>query len=130
MIAGMIVYCCNDLMFATRIRATAEAMAIPSRPGRDAAALQARLDQVDDGRLNDPVTGVLVDLDTPNAIDLIKQVKTHQPQLPVVAFGSHVLTELLQEARTAGADFVMSRGSFTANLKDILERFRDEPEAE
>lgn len=118
----MIVYCCHDLMFATRISATAESMAIPTRPGRSAAALQARLDQADDGRLNEPVTGVIVDLDTPDAIDLITQVKTHDKAMPVVAFGSHVMTELLQNARQAGADFVMPRSMFTSSLKDILTR--------
>lgn len=123
----MIVYCCNDLMFATRISATAEAMAIPTRPGRSPEALQARLDQIDDGRLNQPVTGVIVDLDTPAAIDLITQVKKHDGNLPVVAFGSHVMTELLQNARHAGADFVMPRSMFTNNLKDILDRLHQPP---
>jgi hypothetical protein len=42
----------------------------------------------------------------------------------VLAFGSHVMTDLLQAARDRGADFVMSRGAFTSNLPDILDRFR------
>lgn len=122
----MIVYCCSDLLFSTRIRATAESMGIASRPGRDAAALTARLDQVDDGRCNDPVTGVLIDLDVPEALELISHAKAHATNVPVVAFGSHVMTDLLQNARTRGADFVMARSMFTNSLMDILERFRSE----
>lgn len=121
----MIVYCCTDLIFATKIRSTADSLEIISRPARDPAALQNRLDCVDDGKPNDPVTGVIVDLDLGDtALELIRQAK-HQAgdtPPPIVAFGSHVMTALLQDAETAGADFVLPRSSFTANLPSILER--------
>jgi len=120
---GMIVYCCPDLIFATRIRATAEAEGVPSRPARDAQALRKRLDQVDDGKRNEPVTGVIVDLDLgADAIAMIEQVKQHDAALPVVAYGSHVAFEILQQAKDGGADFVMPRSQFTATLGDIVKR--------
>ncbi len=120
----MIVYACSDLIFSTRIRAGAEALGVPSRPARNADALQRRLERVEDGKLNDPVTALLVDLDLGDAgLDLIGQTKAHDPAIPVVAFGSHVATEILAGARQRGADFVMARSAFVANLNDILQRF-------
>ncbi len=121
----MIVYCCPDLLFATRIRSTAQAMSIPTRPARDAAALQARLDRVDDGKGNDPVSGVIVDLDLGEAgLALIEQTKHHAAGVAVAAYGSHVATDMLERARTSGADFVMPRGAFVASMPVVLERLR------
>ncbi len=121
----MIVYACPDLFFASKIRATADAMKIASRPTRDAQALRNRLEQIDDGRLNEPVTGVVIDLGLgDDALELVRQAKTHSATLPVVAYGSHMATQQLQEARAAGADFVMANSQFTANLEAVLERLR------
>jgi hypothetical protein len=120
----MIVYACQDLIFATKIRSTAEALGVPSRPARDAEALRKRLERVDDGKLNEPVTGVMIDLDLgETGLALLRQVKARDATIPVVAFGSHVATEILQAARADGADFVMPRSAFTASLPALLERF-------
>lgn len=120
----MIVYSCRDLIFATKIRSTAEALGLPSRPARHAEALRCRLEQIEDGKLNEPVTGVLIDLDLEDdALALIEQVKAHDPHVPVVAFGSHVAVSILDSARERGADFVLARSAFTSNLPDILRRF-------
>ena len=125
----MIVYCCQDLIFATKIRSTAEALNLPTRPARDETALQNRLDQVEDGKLNEPVTGVLIDLELGEAgLALLDRVKKHATPTPVVAFGSHVATEILNKARERGADFVMPRSMFTANLPAILERLSGKAE--
>ena len=103
----MIVYCCHDLLFATKIRSTAEAIGIPNRPARDREALQKRLDCIDDGKTNEPVTAVLIDLEMGVAgLDLLAQSKAHDRQLPVIAFGSHVATDVLQAAHDRGADVV------------------------
>jgi len=119
----MIVYCCSDLIFATKIRSTADSLGIASRPARNGKMLTDRLDQVDDGKTNDPVVGVLVDMDLgATALELIKLVKSRESGPPVVAFGAHVATELLAGATQQGADFVMPRGAFTAQLPAILER--------
>lgn len=120
----MIVYCTSDLIFATKIHATAEAMGVPSRPARSGDMLQQRLDCIDDGKLNDAVTGVLVDLSLgDDAAAMIRQAKAANPDIPVVAFGSHVATALLQSARDAGADFVMARSQFVAVLPQLLEKY-------
>lgn len=122
----MIVYACADLIFATKIRATAESLGVVTRPTRDAAALQKRLDRVDDGRANDPVSAVIVDTELGEAAPaLIRQAKAHDPNLPVLAFGSHVAVDVLAAAKEAGADAVMPRSAFTAKLPALLEKYRE-----
>ncbi|MCE9592420.1 MAG: hypothetical protein K8S99_18090 [Planctomycetes bacterium] len=119
----MITYACQDLIFATKIRSTAETLGVPCRPTRDPAALGNRLNRVEDGKLNEPVTGLLIDLEMGEAgLALLDQIKAFDAKIPVVAFGAHVATEVLDAARERGADFVMARGMFTANLPDILKR--------
>jgi hypothetical protein len=117
----MIVYCCHDLIFATKIHSTAEALGLVCRPARDVAALSARLDRVDDGKANDPVTGVVVDLTIGDmAFDLIDFAKRHPGAPTVIAFAPHVETRMLAEAERHGADRVLPRGAFTAQLPDLL----------
>ncbi|MEQ9454131.1 MAG: hypothetical protein RLN76_06005 [Phycisphaeraceae bacterium] len=123
----MIVYACADLIFATKIRATAEALGIVSRPARDSEKLQARLDRVDDGKPNGAVKAVLIDLDLgQDALPLIRLSVNHPAQPVVVAFGAHVAVDLLRAAAEAGADPVMARGAFTGQLPDLLQRW-DQP---
>lgn len=120
----MIVYCCHDLLFATKIRSTAEAIGVPNRPARDAQALEKRLDQIEDGKLNEPVTAVIIDLEMgSSSLALLAQTKTHNAHIPVITFGSHVATDVLQAAHDAGADIVIARSQFTASLPAILERY-------
>lgn len=117
----MIVYCCNDLIFATKIRSTADSLGVLTRPVRNSAMLDARLHTVDDGKPNEPVSAVMVDLDCgEDGISLITQAKAHDSAIPVVAFGSHVATELLRAARDAGADTVLPRSAFTVKLPALL----------
>lgn len=122
----MIVYCCADLIFATKIRATCESLGLVSRPARDAKMLQNRLDRVDDGKPNGPVSAVLIDLDLGEAaLPLIAQCRAHASPPRVVAWGPHVLVDLLKSARQAGADPVLTRGAFTSNLPELLSQLTD-----
>ena len=117
----MIVYSCADLIFATKVRSTCDALQATSRPARNAAMLQKRLDRVDDGKANDPITLLLIDLDIgESALALIEQARAHDTELPIIAWGPHVAVDLLKAAGEAGASDVMTRGSFTAKLPDIV----------
>jgi hypothetical protein len=44
--------------------------------------------------------------------------------IPTLGFVSHVRTDLIQAAQQAGADEVLPRSAFTAQLPEILERGR------
>ena len=119
----MIVYACSDLIFSTKARSTGESLNLPMRQVRGVEALDARLHQVDDGYLNEPVWAVLIDLDLGDSgLALIEHAHGHDPKLPIVAFGSHVATDILQAAQDRGAT-VMPRGQFTAQLPQILRHF-------
>ncbi|MFK7789112.1 MAG: hypothetical protein AB8C95_06380 [Phycisphaeraceae bacterium] len=117
----MIVYCCADLIFATKVRSTCDALSAVSRPARNAEMLQKRLDQVDDGKPNDAITLLLIDLDIGEpALELIQQARASKPDLNIITWGPHVAVDLLNRAGQAGASDVMTRGSFTSKLPEII----------
>lgn len=114
----MILYCAADLIWATKIRATAEAVGVSSRPVRDLAMLEARL-------ADSPVRGLVVDLEAPAGLELIRRLRgpgagERERAVAVVAFGPHVELERFQAAREAGAERVMARGAFDRGLGQIL----------
>ena len=119
----MIVYLAADLIWATRIKGVADHLGLPCRPTRDCAMLEARL-------ADSPVSGFVADLDAGDrAIELIRLVREFEASqrasgrsaaIRILAFGPHVATDLLQQARDAGADDVLPRGSFDRNLPDLL----------
>ena len=118
----MIVYCCADLIFATKVRSTCDALGAVSRPARNPEMLQRRLDRVEDGKPNDAVTLLLVDLDIgASALELIQQARAHDAELKIIAWGPHVAVDLLNAAGQAGASQVLTRGSFTTKLPEIIQ---------
>jgi hypothetical protein len=121
----MILYCAADLIWATRIKATADSMGIPCRPARSVEMLEARL-------LDSKVRAVIVDLDAPEAALLIirslRGTDGHTGldeagAIQILAFGPHVATELFQQARQAGADRVFARGAFDRQLPELLQEY-------
>lgn len=115
----MIVYEAADLIWATRIKSTADQLGIPCRPVRSVEMLEARLADSD-------VRAMIIDLDNPEVgLELIRTVRerestTNGTRIRVLAFGPHVAKQLFQEARDAGADEVLPRGAFDRSLPDIL----------
>ena len=130
----MIAYLASDLLWASKIKATADALGLPCRPVRSIEMLEARL-------ADSEVRALVVDLDAPadTVLAMIRRVKraTHPTgsgapsptpnglstaPIHVLAFGPHVNRDRLQAARDAGADDVLPRGAFAAHLEDILLR--------
>jgi len=112
-------------MFSTRVRAAADDAGLTARPVRTTDMLQRRLARVDDGKANDPVTSVIVEIDdTDLPIELIRLARQHDAELPIIAFGPHVEVEALRAAGEAGAQPVMTRGSFHRELPAIIDRLR------
>ncbi len=114
----MILYCCADLLWATKIKSTAEALGLAARPVRNLDMLAARL-------ADSPVKALMVDLEAgPVAIELVAHLRGHADPataaLPILAFGPHVNVEGLMGAKAAGASSVMARGALNANLPQIL----------
>ena len=108
----------NDLFFYSKIRQTTQQLGMELAPGDDEKLPQ----QVSD---RSPGT-VLVEL-TPGralerALTSVRALKADPAirDVRVVAFGSHVQTDVLNAARDAGCDEVYARSEFTARLPDIL----------
>lgn len=125
----MIAYFASDLVWATRIRATAEGLGIASRPVRSLEMLDARFADSD-------VRALIVDLDDPEtAMALIRRARQQgsapnssqpptadrsPPPLRIAAFGPHVEAEAFRAARDAGADLLLTRGQFHGSLAELL----------
>ncbi len=107
----VVVYAGRDLLFATRIASTARAAGLGSASVRDAASLSAAL------AASPPPTCLVVDLDQGDAaLTLIAHARAAAPDLRIVAFGPHVDRDLLVAAAEHGADTVLPRSRFVADM--------------
>ena len=106
---------CTDLIFSTKITGTAKSLGVPFAVVRTLEKLREQL-------AAHPIATFIVDLnaDRVNAIEAVRVAKAHAPSPRVVAFLSHVQVELAQEAGNAGADEVLARSGFVAQLPAIL----------
>lgn len=119
----MILYLAADLIWATKIKSTADSLGLSCRPVRTPEMLEARLgDQIQ----GDPIAALILDLEKPDeALAMIARLRSPGPDgaqrhIRILAFGPHVLKDLFQKARDAGADEVLPRGAFDHSLPEIL----------
>jgi CheY-like chemotaxis protein len=110
----MIVAILDDLLFGSKIRAATEAA------GRGVTFVRHG------GRVEDAVrvagaSLVIVDLARAGAADAIRAVRSIDgARIPIVAFASHLRADLIAEARAAGADRVLARSAFVAELPTLV----------
>ena len=100
----------RDLMFSSRISATARSAGTPVTLLRDPAALAG----IAGGRL-------IVDLNQPGALDAAIAWKEASGG-DVIGFVSHVDADTIARAKAAGIDEVMPRSRFVTVLPDLLRR--------
>ena len=98
----------RDLMFSSRIGATARAMNAPVTLLRDPAALEGK-----------PGSRLIVDLNQPGALEAALAWKRNSSG-EVVGFVSHVDSETVARARAGGIDRVMARSQFVNVLPQLL----------
>jgi len=105
----------TDLIFATKIRGTAEALGSSVKLVRDAAGLSAALGE-------GGVRLVIVDLNAErvDAAAIVRSAKAGAGAPRVVAYFSHVQGELARAAREAGADEVLARSAFVERLAGLV----------
>jgi DNA-binding NarL/FixJ family response regulator len=113
----MVLVAVEDLLFSSKIRATAKQAGVELTFARTPDTILAQ------ARALKPTLAIF-DLDCARCepIETIAAIK-QDPALAAirtVGFVSHVHTAIIDAARAAGADDVMPRSSFAGNLADIL----------
>jgi CheY-like chemotaxis protein len=107
----------DDMFFASKIRATAEASGVNIKFYRHIDALLAAAGEV----IPDLI---VVDLHNQKLVptDLARQLKSDErlQAVPLLGFFSHVQTELQRQAAKAGYDQVVPRSVFARDLEKIL----------
>jgi CheY-like chemotaxis protein len=105
----------DDMFFAAKIRATAEALGVTIVFPRSKQSLFEKLAEATPAL-------VLVDLHNQklDPLDLARELKASTQNIPLLGFFSHVETELQRNAMAAGFDRVIARSVFSRDLADIL----------
>ncbi len=107
----------EDMIFAAKIRATAEQLGVNVEFPRTDAALLAVAHAV-------PPALILVDLHTTRhdfaALAAALKADPALAGVPLIGFFSHVNLELMQRARAAGFDRVLARSGFVKQLPELL----------
>ncbi len=105
---------CDDLLFSSSIQGHARHLGLDLRTARTPTDL-VTLAQSCKPRL------VLVDLHAPglSIADMARALKEISTPA-IVAYGSHVQSEVLQQAREAGCDLVLPRSRFVADMPSQL----------
>ena len=111
--SASVVAVVSDLIFATKITSTAATLGVTVKVVRSLDQLSTRLSEDADAM-------VLVDLEA-DGLDGVAAVSLcRESDRKVIAFGSHVRTDLLAAARDAGADEVLPRSAFATRLAALL----------
>ena len=98
-------------MFSTRVRDAAASLGHHCEMVGRAADVPSRLDGTD---------LVIIDLMVPGGGALEAVEAARSAGVAVVAYGEHVRADVLQAARDAGADDVLTRSEFTRRLPALL----------
>ena len=108
----------DDLFFQMKIAETAKQLGVEFKVACNPAGLN--------GLLAPPTKLVIVDLNArSNPLATIQDLCATHKELRVLAFLSHVQTDLAAQARAAGCTEVMPRSTFTQNLATILAAAKD-----
>ena len=105
----------DDMFFASKIRATAEAVSVNVSFPRSKEALIEKLTQ-------NPPDLIIADLHNQrlDVVELAKEIKEQKPEVPLLGFFSHVEVELQRKALSSGFDQVIPRSVFARDLGQIL----------
>ena len=115
---GRVVALMDDLFFQMKVAETAKHLGVEFKVATTTDALL--------GLLEAPTKLVIIDLNARSQpVATIERLRATHKELPIVAFLSHVQTELAAQARAAGCSNVMPRSLFTQNLATILQAAKD-----
>jgi len=114
----------DDMFFASKIRATAEALGVNVSFPRSKEAVIEKLTQGEPSLIPPPL--ILIDLHNQklDALELAKAIKIQESTVTLLGFFSHVEVELHRNALAAGFDRVIPRSVFARDLAEILKDCR------
>jgi len=120
-----IIAAVDDMFFAAKIRATAEALGVNIKFHR-------RLDSLLTAAGEQSPDLILIDLHNEklDPIELARELKANESLvgIPLLGFFSHVQSELQRAAIEAGFDQVIPRSVFSRDLAEILAGDRQKPD--
>jgi len=106
----------DDMFFVSKISSAAAAF------GRRIERIKSK-EQLENLAENYPAL-ILIDLnsDRLDPVQTIAFLKSREKlkEIPIVSFVSHVQTDLINAARTAGCDYVLPRSVFTQSLNETI----------
>ena len=111
----MVLAAVDDLLFSSKIRATAKQVGVDVTFTRTPDDILAQVRQLKPSL-------AIFDLNSgkTDPVRVIGLLKAEGASVRTIAFASHVHVDLIQAARHAGADEVLPRSAFAARLADIL----------
>lgn len=115
----------DDLFFRAKIAETARHLGVELEAASSVEALTEKVLAAsgEAGAANSRPALILLDLNARgNPVEALTRLRAAGNQTPVVAFLSHVQTELAEKARAAGCTEIMPRSKFTQDLAAILGR--------
>lgn len=110
----MIVALVDDLFFSSKICETARQLGRPLKVVTTGEALLKEIDSHPDRLIFD------LNCKSCDAVELIGEIGRRGLAIPMVAFLSHVQTDLAKAAQEAGCEKVVARSYFSAHLPEIL----------
>jgi DNA-binding NarL/FixJ family response regulator len=105
----------HDLMFSSKVNAAAKGRAIAWLPRGTKVAEQVAREKPD---------VLLIDLGAPqlDAVNAVKEIKSGEAKgTVVIGYVDHTREDLIEAARAAGCDQVLSKGEFARRLPELLD---------
>ena len=105
----------HDLMFSSKVNAAAQGRPITWLPRGSKVAEQVQAQKPD---------VLLIDLASPqlDAVNAIREIKSGESKgTVVIGYVDHTREDLIEAARAAGCDQVMSKGEFARKLPELLD---------
>lgn len=103
----------EDLIFQAKIQKAAAPLGAKVRVAKTLAQAQAALSDA-------AVAIVDLNLAGADSLEVVRALRAQRPDVPIIGYGSHIQTELLAHARTAGCTTVLPRSVFVHQLPRLL----------
>lgn len=106
----------SDLMFSSKVSAAARGLGVQYERAARGAPLASEVART-------AATRVLLELGaSPSVLEAVAAVRQQHPNVEIVGFCSHTLVDLMERARRAGCDRVLTQGELAGQLNDLLGR--------